>query len=126
MKPFLLLDLSTLSVLILDFSGLVDFLDLSSRLSKLFLEVSAISDVSVPILLSPDLPGSSDVAIEPFTAGLDFPRACRNFFSCLMKSGYSSRLQCPPPFIHTGSYFTLQSSQSCFPWDQSTTSSAVP
>lgn len=120
-------------MLILDFSGLLVFLDLSSRLSKLFLEISGgsgcKSNVSVPLLSPPDvilLSEFSDAVTEPLTAGLDFPRARTNFFKCLMNSGYSSRLQCPPPFTHKGSYFTLQSSQSCFPWEQSTTSSAVP
>lgn len=133
-NPFLLRNLSTRSVLILDFSGLLVFFDLSSRLSKLFLETSGTSgcksNVSVPLLspagILPSVFGNA--ATEPLAggAGFDFPRARTNFFKCLMNSGYSSRLQCPPPFIHRGSYFTLQSSESCLPWEQSTTSSAVP
>jgi hypothetical protein len=35
-------------------------------------------------------------------------------------------LQCPPPFNHNGSYFSLDNSCNCFPCDQSTTSSDVP
>ena len=45
-KPFLLLNLSTRSVLIRDFSGLFGFLDFSSLLSKLFLEISGRSPSS--------------------------------------------------------------------------------
>lgn len=58
--------------------------------------------------------------------GGDFSMAPTNFFRCLMYSGYSSRLQWFPPLIHSGSYFTSASSHSDRPWEQSTTSSAVP
>lgn len=55
-----------------------------------------------------------------------FSIALMNLRKCLMYSGYVSRLQCPPPFTHNGSYFSFESSQSRFPWDQSTISSFVP
>lgn len=134
-NPFLLLNLSTWSVLIRDFSGLFDFLDFSRRLSKLFLEASGRSvlnsdafevPLSDSLLALPWFSVSTVSFLEPFAVVLDFPIVCTNFFRCLMNSGYSSRLQCPPPLTHKGSYFTLQSSQSCLPWDTSTTSSAVP
>ena len=56
----------------------------------------------------------------------DFSTVWKNFLRCWMYSGKSSKSQCFPPLSHKGSYFSLQSSQSCLPWDQSTTSSAVP
>ena len=55
-----------------------------------------------------------------------FSIAFMNFRRCLMYSGYVSRLQCPPPFTHNGSYFSLASSHNRFPWDKSTISSFVP
>lgn len=55
-----------------------------------------------------------------------FSIALMNLRKCLMYSGYVSRLQCPPPFTHNGSYFSFASSHSRFPWDQSTISSFVP
>lgn len=55
-----------------------------------------------------------------------FSMAFMNLRKCLMYSGNVSRLQCPPPLIHKGSYFSLESSHSLFPWDQSTISSFVP
>ena len=56
----------------------------------------------------------------------DFSTVWTNFLRCLRYSGKSSKSQCFPPLSHKGSYFSLQSSHSCLPWDQSTTSSAVP
>ena len=56
----------------------------------------------------------------------DFSTVDMNFLRCLIYSGYCSRLQWLPPLSHSGSYFSLQSSHSCFPWEQSTTSSEVP
>lgn len=49
-----------------------------------------------------------------------------NFLRCLMYSGYCSRSQWFPPSTQSGSYLSLHSSHSCFPWQQSTTSSEVP
>lgn len=122
----LFLFLSLLSILPLGFSrrsmlGLWSMLDLGlSRISVLLLEFSALSD---PISLGsegPELSGDSSLT------GCDFSMAVTNFFRCLMYSGYSSKLQWFPPLIHRGSYFTLDSSHSALPWEQSTTSSAVP
>lgn len=56
----------------------------------------------------------------------DFSSEWKKFLRCRMYSGKSSKSQCFPPLSHKGSYLSLQSSQSCLPWDQSTTSSAVP
>lgn len=60
-----------------------------------------------------------------FTSG-SFSMALINFRKCLIYSGYVSKLQWPPPLIHKGSYFILDSSHKRFPWVQSTMSSAVP
>lgn len=135
-KHRLLLNLSTSSELILDFSGRSAALDFTTRLSKLFLEASGrwaascvrglsegiISIMSLLLLWAPSFTVRS---FEPFFA------AClatdeMNFLRWRMKSGYNSRLQWPPPLSHKGVYFTLLSSHSCFPCEQSTTSSDVP
>lgn len=55
-----------------------------------------------------------------------FSNAFMNLRKCFMYSGYVSRLQCPPPFTHKGSYFSFDSSHKRFPWDKSTMSSFVP
>lgn len=55
-----------------------------------------------------------------------FSIAFMNLLKCVMYSGKVSRLQCPPSFTHSGSYFSLESSHNRFPWEKSTTSSAVP
>lgn len=76
--------------------------------------------------------GAPEVSVDPLAGGGggggggDLSMAPTNFFRCLMYSGYSSRLQWFPPLIHSGSYFTSASSHSDRPWEQSTTSSAVP
>jgi hypothetical protein len=121
---FLLLSLR--SMLPLGFSrrsvlGLWSMLDLGlSLISVLLLELSAPSD---PVSLGSEGPEHS--GDSSFTRG-DFSIAVTNLFRCLMYSGYSSKLQWFPPLTHRGSYFTLDSSQSVLPWEQSTTSSAVP
>jgi hypothetical protein len=43
-----------------------------------------------------------------------------------MYTGKVSKLQWSPPWIHRGSYFCWLSSQSRFPWEQSTILSFVP
>lgn len=122
----LFLLLSLLSILPLGFSrrsmlGLWSILDLGlSLISVLLRELSALSD---PVSLGsegPELSGDSSLT------GGDLSMALTNFFRCLMYSGYSSKLQWFPPLTHRGSYFTLDSSHSALPWEQSTTSSAVP
>ncbi|KAF5443472.1 hypothetical protein F2P56_036026 [Juglans regia] len=125
----LLLDFSLLSMLVLDFSLLsmlsLDFslcpvlgLDFS-RCSVLALDFwsVAISEFSDCSLLSSD---------SIIWRGGSFSTAVMNFLRCLKYSGKSSRLQWFPPISHKGSYFSLQSSQSCLPWETSTTSSSVP
>jgi hypothetical protein len=92
--------------------------------SVLFLESSAEHSGSV-VTVRPDGPELSvDSSIGGGGGALSM--APTNFFRCLMYSGYSSRLQWFPPLIHSGSYFTSASSHSDLPWEQSTTSSAVP
>lgn len=55
-----------------------------------------------------------------------FSIALMNLRICLMYSGNVSRLQCPPPSTHNGSYFSLASSHKRLPCEKSTTSSLVP
>lgn len=55
-----------------------------------------------------------------------FSIALINVRKCFMYSGKVSRLLCPPPWTHRGSYFSLESSHNRFPCDQSTISSLVP
>lgn len=55
-----------------------------------------------------------------------FSIALTNLRMCLMYSGNVSRLQCPPPSTHNGSYFSLASSHKRLPCEKSTTSSDVP
>lgn len=125
----LFLLLSLLSVLPLGFSrrsvlclwstlGLV-----LSRQSVLFRGTSDVHSGSVKAWSDgPELSVVSSIG----GGGGDLSMAPTNFFRCLMYSGYSSRLQWFPPLIHSGSYFTLASSHNALPWEQSTTSSAVP
>lgn len=63
---------------------------------------------------------------DPFLKTVDFSIADMNFFRCFMYSGKTSKSQWLPFLTHNGSYFCLDSSKSCLPWEQSTTSSAVP
>lgn len=122
----LFLLLSLLSMLPLGFSRLStlclwSMLDLDlSFTSVLFLELCILSDPISQGSEGPELPEDSS-----FVGG-NFSMAMTNFFRCLMYSGYSSRLQWFPPLTHRGSYFILESSHSALPWEQSTTSSAVP
>lgn len=102
--------LSGLSVLFLGFSlQSVLFLGASKR-SVLLLECSIRSVLLLALLLREG----------------DFSTDDTNFFRCLRYSGNSSKSQWFPPLSHKGSYFSWQSSQSCLPWEQSTTSSEVP
>lgn len=131
-KPFLLFR-SPRSVLIRDFSGWSAFGGFLSWLSKLFLAISeqlhALCSSSAALIsdwpLSSSLVGGL-VSFRLLLAALSFWVAETNFLRCLMYSGYSSRLQWPPLFSQRGSNFCLLSSQSCFPCEQSTTSSEVP
>lgn len=68
----------------------------------------------------------STLSLQPCLWDGDFSTVCTNFLRRRRYSGKSSKSQCFPPLSHKGSYFSLQSSHSCLPWDQSTTSSAVP
>lgn len=68
----------------------------------------------------------SKLSLQAFLGDGDFSTVLTNFLRCRRYSGKSSKSQCFPPLSHKGSYFSLQSSHSCLPWDQSTTSSAVP
>lgn len=118
-----ILNFSSLSALLnwfFSFSGLSVLCLGFSLLSVLFLETSNTS-----VLFRG---GSywSVLLLELYLCEGDFSTVDINFLRCLMYSGYCSRLQWFPPLIHSGSYFSLHSSQSCFPWEQSTTSSEVP
>lgn len=103
-------DFSTWSMLGLDLSTSSVLLRGNSRQSELVRGAS----------------GRSKFSADPFFAAGVFSIDKKNFFKWLMYSWYSSKLQWFPPLIQRGSYFSLHSSQSCFPWEQSTTSSAVP
>lgn len=82
-------------MLIRDFSGLNDFLlDLSRRLSKLFLETSGgsgrnskVSAVPLSDALFWLLSESGAVFFESLEVGFDLPRDMTNFLRCLMNSG---------------------------------------
>lgn len=105
----------------LTFSGLsVLFLGFSLR-SVLFLLTSKIS-----VLFRGCSNCWSVLLRKLYRCDGDFSIVVMNFFRCLMYSGKSSKSQWLPPLSHNGSYFSLQSSQSCLPWEQSTTSSEVP
>ena len=104
------LSLSGLSVLFLGFS----------LLSVLFLGPSKQS------LLRLACSNPSTLLLPAFLRYADFSTVDINFLRCLRYSGYISKLQWLPPLSHRGSYFSWHSSQSCLPWEQSTTSSAVP
>lgn len=135
----LLLDFSLYSTLLLDLSiwskDTLNFENLSSRLNLLSWNFS-FSGLSVlrlgfslrSVLLrgASKLSGLSILLLEMFLWEGDFSTAATNFFKCLIYSGYNSRLQWLPPFSHKGSYFAWHCSQSSLPWEQSTTSSAVP
>lgn len=119
------LGFSLWSVLMRDFSlRSVLGLDLS-LLSVLFLRFSGVN-ISLQSVLFLGFSGWSIIGPDPFLRCGDFSMADINFLRCFMYCGKSSRSQWFPPLIHNGSYFSLQSSQSCLPWDQPTTSSAVP
>ena len=118
-----ILNFSNISVLfdkIFNFSGLsVLFLGFSLR-SVLFLLTSKMS-----VLFR----GGSNWSVQLrklYRWDWDFSTVVMNFFRCLIYSGKSSKSQWLPPLSHSGSYFSLHSSQSCLPWEQSTTSSEVP
>lgn len=55
-----------------------------------------------------------------------FSIAFKKFRTCFMYSGYVSKLQCPPPLTHNGSYLSFASSHNRFPCDIFTISSFVP
>jgi len=129
-RSILFLDFSLLSVLHLDFS-LQSMLNLGfSFCSALSLHRSLWSTLDIEASLKSVLFRWSSVwstmSPETFLRRDDFSMAEMNFLRCLMYCGKSSKSQWFPPFTHNGSYFSLQHSQSCLPWDQSTTSSAVP
>ena len=118
-----ILNFSNISVLFdkfFNFSGLsVLFLGFSLR-SVLFLLTSKMS-----VLFR----GGSNWSVQLrklYRWDGDFSTVVMNFFRCLIYSGKSSKSQWLPPLSHSGSYFSLHSSQSCLPWEQSTTSSEVP
>ena len=134
MQSTLLRDLSSCSKEIFSFSSLsmlldwfFDFSSLSmlclgfSLRSVLFLEASKTS-----VLLLGCSNWSVLLLLEVCLCEGGFSTVDMNFFKCLIYSGYSSKSQWFPPLSHNGSYFSLQSSQSCLPWEQSTTSSEVP
>lgn len=131
----LLRDLSLWSNVILNFSNispplLEDEFFTFSGLSVLFLGFSL---RSVLFLLTSNTSvlfrGCSNWSVllrKLYLCDGDFSTVVINFFRCLIYSGKSSKSQWLPPLSHSGSYFSLQSSQSCLPWEQSTTSSEVP
>lgn len=129
----LLRDLSIWSKDILNFSSLSALLDrffCFSSLSVLCLGFSLRSvlflETSKTSVLLRDCSNWSVLLLELFLWEGDFSTVDTNFLRCLIYSGYSSKSQWFPPLSHRGSYFSLHSSQSCLPWEQSTTSSEVP
>lgn len=118
-KSRLLLDLSLLSMLLLDSESelSLDF----SLLSMLLLGFSFMW----PELLT-RFSNLSSLSWMSSWLHCNFSTAEMNFLRWIKYSGYSSKLQWFPPLSHKGSYLCLQSSHSCFPWEKSTTSSSVP
>ena len=130
-RSMLFLDFSLLSLLVLDFS-LRSVLSLGFSLwSVLGRDLSSLwsvldLDFSLQSVLFLGFSSWSVIGPDPFLRCGDFSMADMNFLRCFMYCGKSSKSQWFPPLIHNGSYFSLQSCQSFLPWDQSTTSSAVP
>lgn len=102
------------------FSGLSVLCLGFSLLSVLFLETSKTS------VLFRGCSNWSVLLLEVYLWEGGFSTVDMNFFRCLIYSGNCSRSQWLPPLSQSGSYFSLHSSQSCLPWEQSTTSSEVP
>ena len=129
----LLLDLSIWSKVTLSFSNLSALLDKffsfwgRSVLSRGFSLRSVLflltSNTSV---LFRGCSNCSMLLLKLYLWDVDFSTVAMNFFRCLIYSGNCSKSQWFPPLSHSGSYFSLHSSHSCFPWEQSTTSSEVP
>lgn len=125
----LLLDFSFLSVLNLGFSLLSVLFQPFSLWSVLDLGFSLLSMLLWRSKWSELILGGScgtELSVDAVLGGGAFSMADINFLRCLMYSGNNSKLQWLPALTHRGSYFTLDSSHSCFPWDQSTTSSTIP
>ena len=129
----LLLDLSLWSKVILNFSNISELLDKFFSFSGLSVLFLGFSLRSVLFLLTSKISvlfrGCSNWSVlrrKLYRCDGDFSTVVMNFFRCLMYSGKSSKSQWFPPLSHSGSYFSLHSSQSCLPWEQSTTSSEVP
>lgn len=129
----LLLDLSISSNGTFSFSGFSMWLNLypwNLSLSMLFLGFSrpSLLFLGASTLCRGGCSHPSMLLLEKelFLFDADFSTAHTNFLRCPMYSGKSSRSQWFPPLSHSGSYFSWQSSQSCFPCEKSTTSSAVP
>lgn len=131
------LDLSMQSTLLLDFSMRSNETFSFSNLSKLLFVFSVLylgfslrsvlfRDASKQSVLLLAGSNRSVLFLQLFLSVGDFSTVEMNFFRCLMYSGKSSKSQWFPPLSHNGSYFSLQSSHSCLPWEQSTTSSEVP
>lgn len=129
-RSILFLDFSLLSVLALNFSFrsvLSLGFSLWSVLGRDFSLWSVLGlDFSLQSVLFLGFSCWSVIGPNPFLLCGDFSMADMNFLRCLMYCGKSSKLQWFPSLIHNGSYFSLHRSQSCLPWDQPTTSSAVP
>jgi len=129
----LLLDLSIWSKVTLslsNFSALLDkFFNFSGR-SVLSRGLSLRSVLFLPTsntsVLFLGCSNCSMLLLKLYLCDGDFSTVAMNFFRCLMYSGNCSKSQWLPPCSHSGSYFSLHSSHSCFPWEQSTTSSEVP
>lgn len=126
-RSTLFLDFSLRSMLALDFS-LWSVLVIGSLFSVLCLDFSlwSVLDRGLQSVLLRGLSIWFMQSADPFLKLVDFSIADMNFFRCIMYSGKSSKSQWLPVLTHKGSYFCLDSSKSCLPWEQSTTSSAVP
>lgn len=132
----LLRDLSTWSKWTLNFSSFSALLTLYSWnfifsvLSVLFLGLSLWSVLFLGISKQSTLPlDCSILSMLLLKLSLSDGAFCTvdmNFLRCRLYSGKSSKLQWFPPLSHKGSYFCWHSSHNCLPWEQSTTSSAVP
>jgi len=129
----LLLDLSMWSKVTLSLSNFSALLDKFFSFSGLSVLSRGFSLRSVLFLLTSNTSvlfrgcsNCSMLLLKLYLCDGDFSTMAMNFFRCLIYSGNCSKSQWLPPCSHSGSYFSLHSSHSCFPWEQSTTSSEVP
>jgi len=100
----------------------ISYVFLSSKSSSLYLLLNLKHRFCLVSLML----GSSFCCLFGGLLRASFSMAFMNFRICLMYSGYVSKLQCPPPFTHNGSYLSFASSHNRFPCDIFTISSFVP